>query len=167
MNVKSILVLALGAVASAQTFVGFPKTLTCELRTGEGIITADDMKAAVADGIRTLSTPNAADENSKYCRSLRGIPLYAVCPSSLPRNLLDLRGANYAAIAHSRRKGYLQVRRGHQDQHRHLLRQQRRHHRLQHWIPRQMRGGVLGFDHWVFGVAVNSIHHHILKMTMS
>ncbi|KAF6816770.1 hypothetical protein CPLU01_13752 [Colletotrichum plurivorum] len=83
MHAKSVLLLALGALASAQSFVGFPKTLICELRSGEGIITTDDMRAAVASARRTLSTPNAADENTRYCHTLQGIPLYAVSLSPI------------------------------------------------------------------------------------
>ncbi|KAF6812959.1 hypothetical protein CMUS01_12946 [Colletotrichum musicola] len=78
MHAKSVLLFAFGALASAQNFVGFPKTLTCELRSGEGTITTDDMKAAVASARRTLSTPNAAGENTRYCYKLSGIPLYAI-----------------------------------------------------------------------------------------
>lgn len=79
MRGSAVVVLALGALASAQTYEGFPTSLSCKLTSGG---TAEISKIEAQDTIvgpkGSKIDDSAANVASGFCVSLSGIPLYAV-----------------------------------------------------------------------------------------
>ncbi|KAJ0159350.1 hypothetical protein CTA2_9881 [Colletotrichum tanaceti] len=85
MLARSVLLLALGAVASAQEYVGFPNSVTC--KTGRGTVptgSADFTRIQLQDTMvgpkGTMQDKSAANAASGKCTSLSGIPYYTVDP---------------------------------------------------------------------------------------
>ncbi|WYZ34146.1 hypothetical protein EsH8_I_000422 [Colletotrichum jinshuiense] len=78
MRGSAVVVLALGALASAQTYEGFPTSLSCKLTSGG---TAEISKIEAQDTIvgpkGSKIDDSAANVASGFCVSLSGIPLYA------------------------------------------------------------------------------------------
>ncbi|POS74036.1 hypothetical protein DHEL01_v207563 [Diaporthe helianthi] len=74
---STTLLLALGAVASAQTLKGFPTSITClkNDRT-DGDVSQDQIESAVVGPQGDITESSASNAASGHCTSLRGIPLY-------------------------------------------------------------------------------------------
>ncbi|KAK1720135.1 hypothetical protein CaCOL14_002156 [Colletotrichum acutatum] len=79
MHVRAVLILALGAVASAQQFVDFPTSLTCKTGAG-GKETATISKIEAQDAVKgpngTKQDDSAANVASGKCVNLSGVPFY-------------------------------------------------------------------------------------------
>lgn len=84
MLANTVLLLALGALTSAQQFKDFPSVLTCQ--TGDGTTTVDipqevSQKAVVRGSggpAGTLMEESAANASSGKCTRLAGIPYFVV-----------------------------------------------------------------------------------------
>lgn len=79
------LLLALGAVASAQTLKGFPSSITCLKNDGtNGDVSQAEIESSVVGPQGDITEESAANTASGHCTSLSGIPLYYVsCPLQL------------------------------------------------------------------------------------
>lgn len=79
------LLLALGAVASAQTLKGFPSSITCLKNDGtNGDVSQAEIESSVIGPQGDITEESAANTASGHCTSLSGIPLYYVsCPLQL------------------------------------------------------------------------------------
>lgn len=73
------LLLALGAVASAQTLKGFPSSITCLKDDGtNGDVSQAEIESSVVGPQGDITEESAANTASGHCTSLSGIPLYYV-----------------------------------------------------------------------------------------
>ncbi|GKT43359.1 uncharacterized protein ColSpa_03540 [Colletotrichum spaethianum] len=77
MFARNVLFLALGAVASAQTFEGFPNSLTCNTGSGSATITKTEAQDAIVGPKGTKEDDSAANTASGKCVTLSGIPLFS------------------------------------------------------------------------------------------
>ncbi|KAL0933623.1 uncharacterized protein CTRU02_210422 [Colletotrichum truncatum] len=76
---RTVLFLALGAFASAQTLEGFPNSISCQQDAGgEATVSKAELKEAIVGPKGTMSDPSAANVASGKCSTLSGIPLYTV-----------------------------------------------------------------------------------------
>lgn len=84
MHARTVLILALGAVASAQKFEDFPTSLTCKTGAG-GKGTATISKIEAQDAVKgpngTKQDDSAANVASGKCVNLSGVPFYGVSNS--------------------------------------------------------------------------------------
>ncbi|KAK2014441.1 hypothetical protein LZ32DRAFT_616879 [Colletotrichum eremochloae] len=77
MLAKAALLVTLGAFASAQTFVGFPSSLTCKTSNGTATISMSESQNAILGPKGFKVDDNAANMASGKCSTLSGIPLFA------------------------------------------------------------------------------------------
>ncbi|KZL80453.1 hypothetical protein CI238_03432 [Colletotrichum incanum] len=79
MFARTFLLLALGAVVSAQTFEGFPNSLTCKTgsdASGSATITKIEIQDAIVGPKGNKEDDSAANVASGKCATLSGIPLF-------------------------------------------------------------------------------------------
>ncbi|KAK1590238.1 uncharacterized protein LY79DRAFT_659721 [Colletotrichum navitas] len=76
MLAKTVLLVTVGAFASAQTFVGFPKSLTCKTDNGPAIISETEYQNAIVGPRGLKEDDNAANVASGHCSTLSDIPLF-------------------------------------------------------------------------------------------
>ncbi|KAK1972616.1 hypothetical protein LY78DRAFT_665289 [Colletotrichum sublineola] len=81
MLAKAALLVTLGAFASAQTFVGFPSSLTCKTSNGTATISMSESQNAILGPKGFKVEDNAANMASGKCSTLSGIPLFAIYSS--------------------------------------------------------------------------------------
>ncbi|EFQ27538.1 hypothetical protein CGRA01v4_04643 [Colletotrichum graminicola] len=76
MLVKTFLLMNLGAFASAQTFLGFPESLTCKTDNGPATISETECQNAIVGPKGLKQDDSAANVASGHCSTLSGIPLF-------------------------------------------------------------------------------------------
>ncbi|KKY32961.1 hypothetical protein UCDDA912_g07081 [Diaporthe ampelina] len=87
---STTILLALGAVASAQTLTGFPSSITCLKNDGtNGDVSRAEIESAVVGPQGDVTEESAANTASGHCTSLSGIPLYYT-------GVGDIAGVSYA-----------------------------------------------------------------------
>ncbi|KAK1976384.1 hypothetical protein LZ30DRAFT_666942 [Colletotrichum cereale] len=77
MLAKTVLLATLGAFASAQTFVGYPKSLTCKTASGPVDISATEYQKAIVGPQGLEVEKDASNIASGKCSTLSGIPLFS------------------------------------------------------------------------------------------
>ncbi|TDZ71699.1 hypothetical protein CTRI78_v001994 [Colletotrichum trifolii] len=79
MLARSVLVLAISAVASAVTLQGFPSSVSCLQDSGKTAeLTKAEMQAAIVGPKGLKEDDSAANVASGKCSTLSGIPLFTV-----------------------------------------------------------------------------------------
>ncbi|KAK2763516.1 hypothetical protein CKAH01_15980 [Colletotrichum kahawae] len=79
MFARTIVILALGALASAQTLTGFPDSISCKQTSGgNASVSKAEMKAAIVGPKGFKEDDSAANVASGKCATLSGIPLFTV-----------------------------------------------------------------------------------------
>ncbi|KAK2003947.1 hypothetical protein LX36DRAFT_666009 [Colletotrichum falcatum] len=77
MLAKAILLMTLGAFASAQSFVGFPNSLTCKTDDGSATIQKAQIQSGIVGPKGIKLDDSAANVASGKCSTLSKVPLFS------------------------------------------------------------------------------------------